>query len=140
MSTISNVTSHLQAANAYKKALGASVKSAAGNFGNKPGKLNSNTVAAIQNASAALQIDKSGLSISKSVGPASFPELLSLASKDYISKLKKAERKTVSAIEENTSIAGVMGAVNESEIVLLKMIGLRDRFINAYQEILKMPL
>lgn len=90
------------------------------------------------------------VSIGKQVSPTKlFPEILSAVAKEQSNKIKLGARTIKSAIssddEEGGSSSGgdlieIMAAVNESEMALQIVIAARDRFINSYQEILKMPL
>ncbi len=89
------------------------------------------------------------VSIGKQVSPTKlFPEILSAVAKEQSNKIKLGARRIKSAIssdDEGGSSSGgdlieIMAAVNESEMALQIVIAARDRFINSYQEILKMPL
>ncbi len=82
--------------------------------------------------------------------PKLFPEILSEVAREQTKKIKIADKRIKNLIsnsedgEEGGGSAGdlleVMAAVNESEMALQVVISARDRFINSYQEILKMPL
>lgn len=88
------------------------------------------------------------VSIGKQVAaPKLFPEILSDVFREQTRKIKVADRRVkniISADDEGGASGGdlieVMAAVNESEMALQVVIAARDRFINSYQEILKMPL
>lgn len=89
------------------------------------------------------------VSLGKSVAatPSLFPEVLNEVVKEQTKKIRVADRKiknNIAQAEEGEASGGglveVMAAVNESEMALQVVIAARDRFINSYQEILKMPL
>ena len=59
---------------------------------------------------------------------------------DRVDVLKHAEVQTELAIAGNADTVEVMAAVAESEMALQELITVRDKMINAYQEILRMAL
>ncbi len=79
-----------------------------------------------------------------------FPEVLGDVVKEQTKKIKFADRRVKNLVssedEEGGSSSGggdlieIMAAVNESEMALQIVVAARDRFINSYQEIMKMPL
>jgi flagellar hook-basal body complex protein FliE len=54
--------------------------------------------------------------------------------------VRKAERFTKHAVRSKANLVEVMNAVNESELALQQVVAVRDRFLTAIQDILKMPI
>ncbi len=106
----------------------------------------------IQAAEQSMNILRAGdnievVSIGKVTPAKMFPEILSEVVKEQSRKIKIADKKihnNISADAEGNAsgsdLVEVLAAVNESEMALQIVIAARDRFINSYQEILKMPL
>jgi flagellar hook-basal body complex protein FliE len=108
---------------------------------------------AMQAAEQSIKVLRSGddlevVSIGKpsAASPAAFPEILNEVVKEQTRKIKLADKKVTENLKspeggvEGGSLVEIMAAVNESEMALQIVIAARDRFINSYQEILKMPL
>lgn len=72
-------------------------------------------------------------------GP-SFGSLLEEAAKTGIDTLKKGETLTAKAAVGQADIADVVQAVTNAELTLQTATTIRDKVINAYQEILRMPI
>ncbi len=72
-------------------------------------------------------------------GP-SFGALLQEAAQGGIDTLKKGEAMTAKAAVGQADIADVVQAVTNAEITLQTATTIRDKVINAYQEILRMPI
>lgn len=70
----------------------------------------------------------------------SFSEVVNKLFKAKVKKIEDAEVKSLDAIKGKVGMVEVMNAVNDSEIVLQQIVTVRDKFVNAYLEILKMPL
>ncbi len=69
-----------------------------------------------------------------------FADLLKNNASDTLEDLKKAEGISIQASKGNADLNEVVNAVNTAESSLRTMITLRDKVIQAYQEILKMPV
>ena len=138
---VAAISSNIQGIEAYNKVLKAS-------RGMKPQE-------SMQAAEQSMNILRAGdnlevVSIGKQAAmPKLFPEILSEVAKEQSKKIKIADRRIKNAIssddEDGGSSSGgdlieIMAAVNESEMALQVVVAARDRFINSYQEILKMPL
>ena len=54
--------------------------------------------------------------------------------------LKSGEQMSMKAITGKADLNDVIVAVNDAEMTLQTVVGLRDRMIQAYQEILRMPI
>lgn len=72
-------------------------------------------------------------------GP-SFAELLSHAGTDAIETGVNAEQISLDAITGNTGLADIVTAVSNAEATLETVVAVRDRVIQAYQDIIKMPI
>ncbi|MDX1916552.1 MAG: flagellar hook-basal body complex protein FliE, partial [Rickettsiaceae bacterium] len=77
---------------------------------------------------------------------ASFPDVLQEILGKEVNKVSLAEKRVKnslrSTLDDSQSFdqLEIMSALNESETALQIVIAARDRFINSYQEIMKMPL
>lgn len=74
------------------------------------------------------------------VGKSSFPNFVKNFVEKKVNSIRKGDRKTDQSINQEASIIEVMSAVNEAEVALQEVVSVRDKFVNAYQELLKMPL
>lgn len=54
--------------------------------------------------------------------------------------MKSGEQMSMQAITGKADLNDVIVAVNDAEVTLQTVVGLRDRMIQAYQEILRMPI
>ncbi len=74
-------------------------------------------------------------------GPSStFADLLKDVATDAIQAGRHADKMTVAAIEGEASVTEVVTALANAEITLQTVVAVRDRVIQAYQEILRMPI
>lgn len=89
-------------------------------------------------AQAAKQV---GPGIETPAGPNSgFADLLKEVATDAIQAGRNADRATVAAIDGEASVTEVVTALANAEITLQTVVAVRDRVIQAYQEILRMPI
>ncbi len=72
-------------------------------------------------------------------GP-SFAEMLSDAGANAIETGVNAEQVSMEAITGNTGLADIVTAVSNAEATLETVVAVRDRVIQAYQDIIKMPI
>lgn len=70
----------------------------------------------------------------------SFSDLVSNAAENFLSTQKKGERATANAIAGTGDLTQVVQAVNDAEVTLQAVVAMRDRAVQAYQEILRMPI
>ncbi|EKE75030.1 MULTISPECIES: flagellar hook-basal body complex protein FliE [Oceanibaculum] len=54
--------------------------------------------------------------------------------------MKGGEQMSMKAITGKADLNDVIVAVNDAEVTLQTVVGLRDRMVQAYQEILRMPI
>lgn len=69
-----------------------------------------------------------------------FASVLKDAAKMSIGALKTAEQQSAAAIAGKADIREVVAAVNNAEMTLETVVTVRDKVINAYNEILRMPI
>ena len=75
--------------------------------------------------------------------PAAGPDfggLLRRAAEDAVDVLRKGEVETLKAAAGKADVTEVVTAVAEAEVTLQTVVAVRDRVIQAYQEILRMPI
>lgn len=70
----------------------------------------------------------------------SFSDFLTESTKDVVGTLQKAEQVSMKAVAGEADINEVVTAVTEAELALNTVVSVRDRVIQAYQEILRMPV
>ncbi|EPY02986.1 flagellar hook-basal body complex protein FliE [Magnetospirillum fulvum] len=69
-----------------------------------------------------------------------FASVLKDAAKVAIGGAKEAERASLSAVAGKADIREVVAAVANTELTLNTVVNIRDKVINAYTEILRMPI
>jgi flagellar hook-basal body complex protein FliE len=92
--------------------------------------------------------DVAGVSGSAKVGGAgaaapaesSFKTELKAAVQDALSALHEGEQKSAQGVAGQVDIRDVVMAVNNAEITLQTVTAVRDKVIQAYQEIMRMPI
>ena len=73
-------------------------------------------------------------------GQPSFMEVMKGSIANSIATMKRGEDMTAKAVTGEASLPEVVQAVNAAELTLSTVIAVRDRMINAYQEIMRMPI
>jgi flagellar hook-basal body complex protein FliE len=81
-----------------------------------------------------------GADVSKVKGGSGFGEMLSEALQDTVNAQKTAEATSVKAVNGKADVTDVVTAVTNAEVALDTVVAVRDRVINAYQEIMRMPI
>lgn len=71
---------------------------------------------------------------------ADFASMLKGTAKDTVSSLKTAEAGTAAAIAGKADIRDVVAAVTNAELTLETVVNVRDKVINAYNDIMRMPI
>lgn len=69
-----------------------------------------------------------------------FDALLKAELQQAVGVLQQSEATSIAGITGNASIQEVVEAVTAAELTLQKVTAVRDRVINAYQEIMRMPI
>ncbi|CAA7617513.1 flagellar hook-basal body complex protein FliE [Magnetospirillum sp. SS-4] len=94
---------------------------------------------AAANPLAGLDKDKGGPDAQEGVGT-DFASVLKDAAKMAVGTTKAAEQVSLSAIAGKADIRDVVAAVASAETTLETVVNVRDKVINAYNEILRMPI
>ena len=82
----------------------------------------------------------SGTSGTSSTGGAGFADMVADAAKSAVNTIKSSEKASMDAVSGKAGINDVVLAVNSADIALKSVIAVRDKVINAYQDIIKMPI
>ena len=80
-----------------------------------------------------------GAAVARPAG-ASFADLLQELGKDAIATGNKSEAVSVKAAARQAELVDVVTAMTSAEVTLQAVIAVRDRLIQAYQEVIKMPI
>ncbi len=98
-------------------------------------------IAAYNNAARSISGGKdSGVTESASADGNDFASLLKSGAKSAIESGKKSEELSKQAIAGKADVRDVVAAVNNAELTLQTVVAVRDKVINAYSDILKMPI
>jgi flagellar hook-basal body complex protein FliE len=73
-------------------------------------------------------------------GGAGFSDVLREATEGAMGTLREGERQSLKAAAGTADLNDVVMAVGKAEMTLQTVVTLRDRVIQAYQEILRMPI
>ena len=82
----------------------------------------------------------SGLESRDKASGSAFADTLRDVAGSAIESLSKAETETLKAATGQADIAEVVIAMSQAEITLQTVVALRDRVVQAYQEIMRMPI
>ncbi len=69
-----------------------------------------------------------------------FATVLKEATGAVIDSMREGERQSAAGIAGKANLAEVVNAVNNADVALQTAMAVRDRMVNAYQEILRMPM
>ncbi len=97
-----------------------------------------NAATAYLNASKAQQTP--GLDARDRAPGEGFGDLVKEAAKDALDTLGKGEEMSLKAVAKQADLADVVTAVTNAEMTLQMVIAVRDRVIQAYQDIIRMPI
>lgn len=98
-----------------------------------------NVANAYANAAKAAANAASGGPAAPAEGP-SFADLVKDAVGNLVSTSKTAESQAIAGVTKHAEITDVVAAVTSAELTLQTVVAVRDKVINAYQEIMKMPI
>lgn len=73
-------------------------------------------------------------------GGASFGDILKAGAQSAIEAQHRSERTSAAALVGKADMTDVLQAVNEAELALNTVLALRDRVVQAYQEIMRTPI
>jgi len=85
----------------------------------------------------------SGGSAAKAIGDTAggnFADLVKAAADDALKTSRGAEVQSLNAAAKNSEIVDVVTAMANAEMTLETVMTMRDRVVQAYQEIMKMPI
>lgn len=129
-----SIVSNIQASQAYHKAI----------------KQNQGIVPSqeLKNAEQQMNVLRLGddMIVNKVQKPQSFPDILKDVISKEIGKVSAGEKKVKSSLRgalddsQPYDQLQIMSALNESEVALQLIVGGRDKLVNAFNDILKMPL
>ncbi|MEH6755703.1 MAG: flagellar hook-basal body complex protein FliE, partial [Alphaproteobacteria bacterium] len=71
---------------------------------------------------------------------ANFADLVKGAAESALQSGQNAESMTLQAIDGNAEVADVVTAIADAELALQTVVAIRDQVVQAYQEILRMPI
>jgi flagellar hook-basal body complex protein FliE len=103
----------------------------------------SGAAGAYANAAKALGGSATGMpsGIQPGAGSSSgFSQALESAGQQAIDSLKAGDQATLQAVTGKAQLADVVTAVTNAEVTLQTVVAVRDKVIQAYQEILRMPI
>ncbi|HEX9792208.1 MAG TPA: flagellar hook-basal body complex protein FliE [Kiloniellales bacterium] len=80
-----------------------------------------------------------GLGSNKASG-GDFADVLRNATQDAIGAVREGERQSLAAAAGTADLTDVVTAVGRAELTLQTVVSLRDRVIQAYQDVLRMPI
>lgn len=69
-----------------------------------------------------------------------FSQMVRNSVQDAVATAGNAEQMTIAAIQDKADISQVVTAVAEAELTLQTVVTVRDKVIDAYKEILRMPI
>ncbi|MCC6471181.1 MAG: flagellar hook-basal body complex protein FliE [Alphaproteobacteria bacterium] len=90
-------------------------------------------------ASALAKSDAPGMDPPAGDG-SSFAGALKSAIGSVVDDVHSSEKATVAGIAGKTGLAEVVNAVNNADVALQAALAVRDRMVQAYQEVLRMPM
>ena len=90
--------------------------------------------------SAAQALTQPGAEPRQSAGTTSFADLLGTAAERAVRTMQDSERVSLAAAVGKVELADVVTAVTNAEVTLQTVVAVRDRVIQAYQDILRMPI
>lgn len=70
----------------------------------------------------------------------SFADLVTQATNQTLSSGTEAEKVTMQAVEQKSSLTDIAAAVTNAQVTLDTVVAVRDKVIAAYQDIIKMPI
>ncbi|MFO1109875.1 MAG: flagellar hook-basal body complex protein FliE [Bradyrhizobium sp.] len=98
------------------------------------------TVAANAYASLAKIIEQPGAGKSGEAGGPSFSALLKDAIGNVVDAGKKSDAQTMSMASGKANVMDVVTAVAETDVAVSTLVSVRDRVIQAYEDIMRMPI
>lgn len=97
-------------------------------------------VKAYNNAAAGKSFEGNGVSQTDDVKQGEFAGLVRNAIEEAVRIGERSENLTVQGINERADVSKVVTAVAEAEVTLQTVVTVRDKVIEAYKEIIRMPM
>ena len=98
------------------------------------------TVAANAYASLARMMDSGGAGKGSEAGGPSFGAILKDAIGGVLDAGKKSDAQTVGMASGKANVMDVVTAVAETDVAVSTLVSVRDRVIQSYEDIMKMPI
>jgi flagellar hook-basal body complex protein FliE len=98
------------------------------------------TVAANAYANLAKIMDQSGAGKGAETGGPSFSAVLKDAISNVVEAGKKSDAQTVAMASGKANVMDVVTAVAETDVAVSTLVSVRDRVIQAYEDIMRMPI
>lgn len=95
--------------------------------------------AAAANAYATTAKGVAAPGVSASQGP-SFTDFIKQAAIDSVDTMKSGEKASADAVIGKANLTDVVEAVTSAELTLQTVVAMRDRMLQAYQDIMRMPI
>lgn len=73
-------------------------------------------------------------------GTGGFGDLIKNGLGNALDSVKAGEQASLNAMVGKATLSDVVSAVNSADVALKSVVAIRDKVINAYQDILKMPI
>ena len=96
--------------------------------------------AAYQGAARVARSGPAGDTDESAPGNADFGSILAQAAQNTMQSLKAGEQASLRALAGKADVGQVVQAVSAAEVTLQATIAVRDRVVQAYQEIIRMPI
>ena len=71
---------------------------------------------------------------------ADFGAMVENAARGFVDSQKTGEQAALEAVKGNADLTDVVTAVNAAEISLQTVVAVRDKVVEAYQEVMRMPI
>jgi flagellar hook-basal body complex protein FliE len=92
-------------------------------------------------ANAYSKTAKVGMNISgEDEGKTSFGDMMRNVGVSMLNTMRNSDVMSARAVSGEASLPEVVSAVNAADLTLQTVVAVRDRLINAYQEIMRMPM
>jgi flagellar hook-basal body complex protein FliE len=88
---------------------------------------------------AASQVAGTGAGPRPAEGP-SFADFLKQTGADAVDAMKASEQASLNALAGKADLSDIVSAVSQAEATLQTVVAIRDRVIQAYQDIMRMPI
>lgn len=77
---------------------------------------------------------------SKETGKGGFGDMLKQVAVDSLNTMRHSEQMSAKAVTGEATLPDVVQAVNAADLTINTIVAIRDRLINAYTEIMRMPI